>query len=359
MTKYEQLANELKNTLQQNLKQGITKLPTEAELSQHYQLSRQTVRQALALLEKEGLITKIQGSGAYATGLSPRKETNHIALLLSSDSEYIYPSLLQKLQSALKKEGYDVSVYITQNKFYLEKDILMSLLSKKLRGIIVEPVKSALPNPNSRLYERFAKENIPIIFLQGYYSNFSSCYYVKEDNYMGSYQLAQHLLHLGHSQFAGIFKVDSLSGAERYLGCNQALNDQGVNFYDEHILWFNEEQLFALQKKQDTSFLLNFIQQNLTSCSAVLCHNDEIAYWLIKLLSRSGVRVPEDISVTGFENSYLSTLSAPTITTIGTAAKELPATAVELLINKLKGRQIASQTLSPQFYQGGSSGHHL
>lgn len=359
MTKYEQLAETLKNLLSQNLEQGISKLPTEAELSHHYQVSRQTVRQALSVLKEEGLITKIQGSGAYATGLSPKKDTNQIALLLSSDNEYIYPMLLKKLQAALKKAGYAVSIYITQNQYCTERDILTGLLSQKPRGIIAEPVKSALPNPNYALFETLAAENIPVVFLQDCYPNISSCCYVKADNYMGSYQLTQQLLHQGHTQFAGIFKADSLSGAERYLGCNQALTDQKLTFSDGHILWFTQEQLSSLQKEQNTAFLLDFIQRKLTSCSAVICYNDEIAYWLIKLLKCHGIRVPEEVSVAGFDNSYLSSLCAPTITTLGTDMAEFSSAAVGLLINRLLGKAVSSLTLPIQLYERGSSCFHL
>lgn len=357
MTKYEKIADELKKLLLFNLKQGINKLPTEAEICQKYQVSRQTVRCALSILEQEALITRIQGSGAYATGRSPENGANQIALILASDSEYTYPTLLQKLHTALKKEGYDVSVYITQNQFSTERNILTTLSTAKLRGIIAEPVKTGIPNPNVSLYETFAAENIPLIFLQGCSYNFQTGCYIKEDNFSGGYQLTRHLLRHGHTQFAGIFKADSLQGSERYLGCHQAIQEQNLSFMDEHILWFTDEQLNALQKKQDTGFLLDFIQQKLTSCSAVICHNDEIAYWLIKLLTRCGIRVPDEISVTGFDNSYLSTLSAPQITTAGADTAAIASAVVTLLTSRLQGKNVTSQSLSLRLYERESTGY--
>ena len=69
--KYQLLAERLREELLRNSGQTGYKLPTELELARTHQLSRQTVRHALALLEDEGLIQRRQGSGSYATGLLP------------------------------------------------------------------------------------------------------------------------------------------------------------------------------------------------------------------------------------------------------------------------------------------------
>ena len=71
MNKYETLTKLLTEQITKNLQQGVTALPTEAELCTQYQVSRQTVRAALSCLRKQGIITSRQGSGSYATGLLP------------------------------------------------------------------------------------------------------------------------------------------------------------------------------------------------------------------------------------------------------------------------------------------------
>ena len=114
--KYRQLAERLKQELENYIRQGTYKLPTEKELCEQFHASRQTIRQALLILEQEGLIARKQGSGSYVTGLLPEREKNHVAILLSTDTEYIFPALLGDLETLLSKEGYSVSVYITHNR---------------------------------------------------------------------------------------------------------------------------------------------------------------------------------------------------------------------------------------------------
>ena len=97
MNKYESLARLLTEQISHNLKKGISRLPTEAELCRQHHVSRQTVRSALALLHAQGIIASRQGSGSYATGLSDDAGRNIIPILIYSQQEYLYPSLLSDI----------------------------------------------------------------------------------------------------------------------------------------------------------------------------------------------------------------------------------------------------------------------
>ncbi|MDE7021631.1 MAG: substrate-binding domain-containing protein, partial [Lachnospiraceae bacterium] len=91
--------------------------------------------------------------------------------------------------------------------------------------------------------------------------------------------------------------------------------------------------------------LSDFIQRNLKSCSAVICHNDGIACWLIKELSYAGRHVPEEISIVSFDNSYLSELSAPALTSLSHEPHEMASAAVSLLTKKMQGHNAVSLQL--------------
>ena len=337
-TKYRHLAELLKEELANNINYGCYKLPTEQELCTRHQVSRQTVRQALLLLEQDGLITRKQGSGSYATGLHPDANKNNVAILLSSDTEYIFPSLLGDLETILFKEGYSVSVFITNNRTDTERSILQRLSEKPLRGLIAEPSRSALPTPNFDLYEKLSASGTNIIFFHGYYSNLPPSLYVKEDNFNGGFKLGQFLIEQNHRRIAGIFQLDTIQGQERHLGFVRAMLEAGLPIDEDTVAWFTTAQLANLEKKQDTRFLSDFINQNLSSCSAVICYNDEIAYWLIKELSYRNIHVPEEISIVSFDNSYLSELSTPGLTSLSHEPHEIASAAVSLLIQKMQGR---------------------
>ena len=100
--KYKWLAGTLRDLIKKDVKNQINKLPSEQELCRRYHVSRQTVRQALNLLTQEGLIEKRHGSGSYITGHSANLSDDQIAILISDDSNYIYPGVLDDIQGTLR-----------------------------------------------------------------------------------------------------------------------------------------------------------------------------------------------------------------------------------------------------------------
>ncbi len=352
--KYRQIATQLKQELVSYMEQGINRLPTEKDLCERFQVSRQTIRQALLVLEEAGLISRKQGSGSYITGLLPDNTQNRIAILLSSDTDYIFPSLLNDLKTMLTKKGYTLSIFISHNRIDYERTVLQSLIDVPPRGLIAEPSRSSLPTPNFDLYEKLSANGTHIVFFHGYYSNLPPSLYVKDDNYNGGFLLGQYLLEQHHKKIAGIFQLDTIQGQERHLGFVRAMMDSGSYVNDNSIGWFTTHELSLLEKKQDTRFLVDFIHQKLESCSAVICHNDEIAYWLIKELSYMNIQVPDDISIVSFDNSYLSQLSTPRLTSLTHKPHEMASSAVSLLLKKMQGQNVSSMQIPWQLVKRNS-----
>lgn len=359
MNKYETLAKLLTEQILENLRQGITALPTEEKLCTQYRVSRQTVRRALTLLRSQGIIRSRQGSGSYATGLLPVPERNIIPVLISSSQEYIYPGLLSDIRNTLSSQGYQIQIYHTDNNVSMERAHLLTLLQKPPRGMIVEGSKSALPTPNLDLYDRLKKAGTFLLFLHNRYSALSDEICIKDDNYYGGYLLAEHLINLGHTCIAGLFKMDDQQGPERYLGAASCLRDLGHDLKDDHVGWFTSQDIEALRKKRDTRFLTRFIREYLQDCSAVICYNDETAYWLMKELSYADIRIPHDLSVVGFDNSYLSDLSKIRITSLTHRPHEMGRSAADCMIQKLRGISVISREIPWEIVRKESDGSYI
>lgn len=356
MSKYETLSEQLTEQIVKNLQRGVTALPTEAQIASQYHVSRQTVRAALSLLREKGLIESRQGSGSYATGLSPASSGNLIPILIASSQEYIYPHLLADIRSALAERNYQLQVNSTDNDPFAERRILLSLLDAPPRGLIVEGSRSALPTPNADLYEKLKAGGTRLLFLHNKYDALAEEVCVKDDNYYGGYLLANHLAELGHTSIAGLFKADDKQGPERYLGAVTCLRDLGLEFQSSHVGWFLSSDVEALEKRQDARFLAAFIRECLSGCSAVICYNDEIAYWLMKELSYTQIHVPRDISVVCFDNSYLSELSKIRITTLTHKPHEMGRCVAETMVRLLQGVSAVSQEIPWELLRRESDG---
>lgn len=342
--KYQLLAAQLREELARNSGQPGYKLPTEQELSRQHHLSRQTVRHALALLEEEGLIQRRQGSGSYATGLLPGEAPRQIAVVTSFLNDYIFPAILHDASDVFSRQGYSTTVYATENRVSTEREILLRLLKEPVSGLLVEGSKTALPTPNADLYRRLLQTGVPIVFLHGAYAGLDRVPCVADDNYGGGYQLARYLVNQGHREIAGIFKSDDVQGPQRYHGAVSALRDAGLPLRDSRFAWYDTEDRRHLLENQDGQLLADFLQKRLGDATAVICYNDEIAYHLIQALLAAGRRVPEDVAVVSFDNSYLSQLGPVPITSLSHRSR-MGRVAAEQMASLLRREAACSKSL--------------
>lgn len=335
--KYKWLSGQLKQMISKNIKKGVEKLPTEKELCSRYHVSRQTVRQALSILEEEQLIIRRQGSGSFITGMSADPSENIISILISSDQEYIYPGILRDISTELSGNGFASQIYVTGNRIDEERRILLDLIKNPPRGIIAEGCKSALPNPNMDLYRRLMDLGTVFVFLHNHYPALTDSLYIKDDNVSGSAMLVRYLAEQGHTVIGGIFKTDDLQSIERYRGFAEAMYALHLPFSDDRIGWFDSRDQAALESSRDTAFLRTLAEKSLQSCTAVVCYNDLIAFYLLREFRQAGYRLPEDMAVTAFDNTYLSNYGPLTITTLSHRPHEMGTLAAATMIRRLKG----------------------
>ena len=168
MNRYEQIALDLQNIVDEKLKRNDIRFPTEAELGRQFQVSRVTIRRALAILEEKGLLVRRQGSGCFLTGRAPDSSGNQLALLLSSPFSYRSPGIVNGVRRIASREGFLLSVYDMRSSLQTERQILTDFLSSAPRGLILEDF-SSIPNPNSDLLEQLATQDsrVPVVSLFG------------------------------------------------------------------------------------------------------------------------------------------------------------------------------------------------
>ena len=275
-----------------------------------FSVSRDTVRQAIAQLEEEGLLTRIKGSGTYVnapehssptpTAASPRPRAMRIGVLMNDLDSYIFPSIIRGINKVLTEKGYSMDLRFTSNHTSLEQPFLQAMLSDDVDGLIIEPPKSALPLLNKPLYEKISISIPTVLFHARYDIPNLSC--ITTGNNRGCYELTKYLVNKGHRNIAIICKFDEQTGTERYLGYARALHDLGIPLVDSNVRWFPSEDTTLLFTEQNHCHLFASIQ----NATAVICQDDRVAAQLINYLKTINLRVPEDISVVGFDNAEIS-----------------------------------------------------
>lgn len=111
----------------------------------------------------------------------------------------------------------------------------------------------------------------------------------------------------------------------------QALQESGIPYDPENVIWFHTED-----RKTKPSLMLSMLLDSKKSVDAAVCYNDQIALAVISMLEEKGISVPEDIAVTGYDNSLIGQSSPIGITTIAHPQEKLGEMAAELILEKIR-----------------------
>ena len=315
--KYKDIASTLRQQILSARSLVSYKLPTEMDLCKTYGVSRQTIRQALDVLTQEGLIYKKQGSGIYTIPHASHLDEK-VVFLISEENEYTYPAFLSSIQNLLLKEGITPLIQITGHDYNTERKILSALLKKPPVILVIEGVKDTFENPNLDLYEKLLAENVSFIFMNSDYPTLPRTLHISSADYEGGYLLGEHLITAGLYQVSAILPDFAANAKSRYQGLLAAYRDHSLPIPQKEIFWYNWNDLKHLRIEQNSRFLHSFVHTQQKG-EAVFCYNDEIAYQLIKEFARAQISVPSDVSVVSFDNSYLSRISTPPITSLALA----------------------------------------
>lgn len=333
--KYQKLKDYIIQTIQrEELKPG-EKIYSENELAEKFLISRHTVRQAIGELTNEGWLYRVQGKGTF---INRRPDetcggVKTIGVITTYLSDYIFPSIIKGIDGILSANGYNIILGCTNNQHEKERLFLENLLNQNVDGIIVEPTKSALPNPNIALYKEFNTRGISVLFIHGCYRELDYSYIVEDDLEAG-YIATKHLIDLGHKKIGGIFKIDDIQGHFRFSGFQRAHAEALLKTSDSRILWYDTDDIDTKINATEP-----YLQNLLTQCSAIICYNDEIALKFIDLVRKKGLNIPENISLVSFDDSQLAIASEVKLTSVAHPKEKLGEEAAKSIINMINRAQ--------------------
>lgn len=144
---------------------------------------------------------------------------------------------------------------------------------------------------------------------------------VISDSYQSSYNLTSHMIEMGHRKIAFVGNLNYTNSVnDRYLGYYKALLEEGIDMIPH----------YRIDDRDDRGILECFLLPE-DMPTAFVCNNDHVAYLLIRQLKKSGFRVPEDVSVAGFDDVLYSEISDPPITSVHVQRRFMAEQAVLLM----------------------------
>ena len=251
----------------------------------------------------------------------PANHTGNICVLASSkfiDADSFYLKYYKHISSLLQARGR-YAFFHTISASEEEGLAYPPLLTPaKADGIII------LGQLSKSYTELIISKDIPAVFLD-FYDDRKDIDCIISDSFYASYDITNYLINIGHRKLAFVGSVKATSSIQdRYLGYVKSLMEHNIHISRDYILEDRGEDGLMIPVKLPADMPTAFV-----------CNCDSTAYELIRQLKKEGYRVPQDISVTGFDNSVYSDMSDPKITTIEVNTEQMSQLAVDTILKKI------------------------
>jgi DNA-binding LacI/PurR family transcriptional regulator len=287
------------------------RIPSENELSREYRVSVMTVRKALSELVHQDKILRIQGKGSFVnlSGSSASNQSDSSAadaknrvnfstskgivplVIFSGDwADDSFGSFLKGAQGVLSGQGYSMTIEYSHDDLKTEAEILDRCLNDRVAGMLIF---STNPQANAGKFAAMEEAGIPVVLLDRWQDSFP-CSMVTSYHFDGLYQVTRYLIGLGHRNIVYLANdIPTSVHAERLAGFKSALLREGQRVREELCITAPNTQVDVLGK---------LIPKH--GVTAVACIRDRLALEALEYLRGRGSRIPQDISVTGFDDTH-------------------------------------------------------
>lgn len=314
------------------------KLPSEAVLCKRFGVARGTVRTALALLRRDGLVATRDGSGSFLTRLAERR-TGIIGLIIPDFSKYEFFNLVERgIESRARRMHFEVRLLTAEKtgsdescEELVEKS--RRLVADRVEGVIFRPIlgKSGY-KVNRKIVEVFQQTGTPLVLLDQDIvqpPGRSEFDLVAVNNVNAGRRIAGHLLSRGYRRIAFLMGSgdarQNANWSNRLFGLGGELALRGV-----------KEAVRILRIAPGDKASLRRVMKTPKFPEAIVCGNDEEASALLSSLLQLGVDIPGDVAIVGFDDLECSRTATPAITTIRQPIELIAATAFKMLLARIR-----------------------
>ncbi len=340
-----QLHSQLRHLILSGRWQRGSRIPSENEFTTHLKVSRSTVRLALQKAEIEGLIERMAGRGTFVAYNPPTNQGNRLIAFITYqfDSES-HLLLLKGAESVVKARGYQIILSTVQS-HQEELDILQQLRTEYVAGVLLWPNASASVPPLPGAFD-YQQVTLPMVLMDRRIHGLE-CDVVTSDNYGGSLALMRHLIGLGHERivFLTHHELQLLTVRERYRAYCDAMQEAKLKPAEPWLVGQPGIEIGGSDTFRSINDLsspeLQQIKDALLQAdpcpTAIVALNDYLAILTVRTLKLLEWRVPDVISVAGFDDIDLSAHLEVPLTTVSQDMFAMGRRAAELLLNRLAG----------------------
>ncbi len=338
-----QLHNQLRQLIHSGRWPNASRIPSENELTGHLNISRSTIRLALQHAEIEGLIERIAGRGTFVA-YTPQKAHNSrlIAFVTGGIDAENHLLMLNGAEQEARSRGYQI-VFSNAKNQEEEVYILENAEQNNISGAIVWANAQSTQSRQTNI-AKYKQIRVPVVLMDRKISGFD-CDFVTSDNYSGARALMRHFINLGHQRivFLSHDMVEIFPVMERYRAYCEVLEEAGLPTSEPVIIGQRGVEIsakYALRSSIDKNSLeiqqvRDYLLNTQPRPTAFFALNDWIAVFALQAMKQLDLKVPDDISLAGFDDIELAAHLDPPLTTVAQDPFAIGKTATQLLLDRI------------------------
>ncbi|MDQ6569889.1 MAG: HTH-type transcriptional repressor PurR [Haemophilus parainfluenzae] len=252
--------------------------------------------------------------------------TKSIGMIVTTSESPYFAEIIHAVEDHCYRQGYSLFLCNTQNDPEKIKNHVEMLAKKRVDGLLV--MCSEYTQHSLDVLSGFS--SVPMVVMD--WGPNVDTDIIEDNSFTGGYIATKHLIDCGHKAIGLIAgELDKTTARTRYEGFVKAMNEANLSIHENWIMegFFEPEDGYECMNK-----ILS--QDNLPT--AVFCCNDVMALGAISAITEKGLRVPDDISIIGYDNIHSSRFYAPPLTTIHQSKSRLGAQAVNLLFERIANK---------------------
>lgn len=313
--KYEIIMDDILTRIKNNDFSYDTVLCTEKQISERYHVSRITAKRALTDLESRGILYRKRGVGSFVAHgalnnlnapASFPSDSKMVSFLLPFDiTKGNMFDTIKIINERLNANGYLMNIYISDISSVKETANIKLLLTQKISGLVYYPMRDEI---NLNLLNNFIFAHVPVVLID----KTADCPYihnVTSDNYEGGRLLTECLIGLGHRRigFLTTVPIEKISTVRnRFGGYFQQMAYSGIPIQQSDYVCVSYEVTEEDVASEYSQFCDAIRRMHASGITAILTENDRVAQLAILACRKMSIRVPEDLSICGFDDSDIA-----------------------------------------------------
>ncbi len=261
---------------------------------------------------------------SFAARSLKTNQSQVLGVVVSNIDDPFFSEILQGIEDEAQQSGYSLFIAASQRDLERQDGIVQAMQQHRVDGVII--CSTSFNIAQSRV---FLENLTPIVVINNQAAE-DYRYSIYHDDVDGSRQITRHLLDLGHQKIA--YLGNSISGRttlDRLFGFQQEMATAGLPIPESYI-----QQVPGGRPEHSLTGLDHFLDLP-DRPTALICYNDMLAIGVLRGLQQLGIQVPEDFSVTGFDNILFSAYTNPPLTTFDQPKRSIGQEATRLLLGLL------------------------